>query len=269
MKAIIAQTGQTVDIRFDGYVDDDFLPPWGRLQLLNKTGAVSVKGQAININPALDNSYIAATEPFGVVGFFAEVGVPDGYPTWVTTRTGSRATFILEDGYAAMPGGWVRLSPTTAGRCIVQSKPGLDFPAASIAYDSDNGVTISGAITNTRLNDGTKLVIGGTTGGPSIDARIAFADVTETPTELLFNGYFGANRANGVTVSVWDYVAGGGSWVLIGTLEPSGTTDVSIVSTAGQITDDMVAEGAMLVRLYGQDAGVLPTGCTLTSACFT
>lgn len=254
MNVTCVEDNRTFNLRVNGVIEDDALPAWGRIQLINKTGAPSVKGTAVNIDTASDGGFIAATNPYVVTGFVAENGVPDGHPTWITTVPGSKATFILEDGYAAAPNDWVRLSPTTAGRCITQDMPGLDFPATSITYDTANGVTISGTIADTRLNNGVKLTIGGTTGAPSIDARVIFTGVTETPTEIRFNGYFGANRAAGVTISIWDYVAGGGSWVLIDTLAAAGTTDVTVISAA--ITADMINAGEMRVRLYGADAGV-------------
>lgn len=219
-------------------------------QLTNKTGAASVKGDAINIHPDFDSAYMVATEPFSVNGFVYEDGIADGSLTWIV-RDGV-VDALLEDGYAVAPGEWLRLSPTTPGRLIAQDMPGLDFPAAAIAYDAGNGVTISGTIADTHVDNGVKLVIGGTTIAPSIDARISFTGITTTPNQFVFNGYFGAARAAGVTVSIYDYVAAG--WVLIDTLAASGTTDVTITSTA--ITADMVSAGAMEVRLYGADAGV-------------
>jgi len=263
------------DANADGKIDDQYLPnpinadaagvftspafDFGitaegglAFKLTNKTGVASIKGTAINISPLYDSSFIAATDPYTVIGFVYNSGVADGSDVWIV-RDG-KTDFLLEDGYAATPNSWIRLSSITAGRCIPQSYPGIDFPAASIAYDTSNGVTISGTILNTRLNDGTRLVIGGTIGAPSIDARITYSGITETPNQFVFNGYFGANRAAGVTVSVWDYVSGGGSWVIMETLPASGTVDVSFTFTA--ITADMVSGETMLVRLHGADAGV-------------
>lgn len=220
-------------------------------KLTNKTGEASVKGAAVNFHPTVDNAFVAATEAFTVQGFVYESGIADGDECWVV-RDGV-ADFLLVDGYACAPNSWVRLSPTVAGRCITQTAPGLDFPPASVAYDSANGSTVSGSVSDLFLDNGVKLVIGGTTGAPSIDARFTFTGITTTPNELVANGYFGANRAAGVTLSVWDFVAAGGSWVLVDTFPASGTQDITITSSS--ITADMVSSGEMRVRLHGADGG--------------
>lgn len=223
------------------------------IKLINRTGAPSVKGMPINLDTVNDSSFITATDPFSVIGFVYEDGIADGLPTGIV-RDGV-AEFLLEDGYAAAPGNWVRLSPTTAGRCIVQGFPGLEYSPASVAYDSSNGVTISGTVADLHLDNEVKLVIGGTTVAPSIDAHFTFTGVTTTPDQLVATGYFADNRAAGVTVTVWDYVAGGGSWAALSAdkFDANGTTDVTLTFTG--ITTDMVSGGEMRVRLYGSDAG--------------
>lgn len=212
-------------------------------KLTNKTGAASIKGQAINFSPDYDMSYIAATDAYTVNGFVYEAGKADGSETWIV-RDGI-AEVLLVDGYAAGRNAWVRLSPTVAGRCITQVLPGLTYPATSLAYDSANGTTAAGALGDIQLDNGVKLQINGTTIAPSIDARFTFTGVDSQPNELYFNGYFSGTGT--ALLQIWDYVEGGGSWVTAASLTNAAA---DATSTFTGITANMLSTGEMRVRLF-------------------
>lgn len=216
-------------------------------QLINKTGAPSVKGQAVNLSPSYDDSYITATDTLMVVGFVYESGIADGQPVWVVQS--GVADVLLQDGFEAMRGGWARLSATTPGRMIVQSSPGYERVPASVTYAA--GSTFSGALSDLLLDNGNKMVFAEAAGATGLDATFTFA-VEELLSELRISGFYPGNHAAGIQFQVWNYnTAGWGATVI--TFPASGTDDV--VYTATGLTADNFSAGEMKVRMLHSDPG--------------
>lgn len=84
-------------------------------RMINKTGAVSVLGEAVIASTTVDNAVeltaAAETNPIGAMG---ESGIADGELVWVG-RMGP-VQFLLEDGTASTHGNWVKTSDTDPGR---------------------------------------------------------------------------------------------------------------------------------------------------------
>lgn len=85
------------------------------VQLINKTGAVSVKGTVVETSPTDDNA-VGLEEADGLdpIGVIYEDGVVDGDPVWVVVS--GVAEVLLEDGTASTRNYWVRTSTSVAGR---------------------------------------------------------------------------------------------------------------------------------------------------------
>lgn len=82
------------------------------VQLLNKTGTVSVKGTVVAAG-TVDDSFILQGNEFNAIGAVYEAGVADGSPCWVAFA--GRAYVLLADGTGSTAGYWVK-SHATDGR---------------------------------------------------------------------------------------------------------------------------------------------------------
>lgn len=82
------------------------------VQLINKTGAASVKGSVVSAG-SIDKSFALNTNEFNAIGAVFEADVADGSPCWVTFA--GMAYVLLADGTAATAGYWVK-SHATDGR---------------------------------------------------------------------------------------------------------------------------------------------------------
>lgn len=82
------------------------------VQMVNKTGAASVKGSLVDLH-ANDNSFQLSSEEFDTIGVVYEAGVADASLCWVTIT--GKAKVLIEDATASTAGYWV-YSSTTAGR---------------------------------------------------------------------------------------------------------------------------------------------------------
>lgn len=216
-------------------------------KLTNRSGADSVKGMAVCLSDDYDDSVVAATEPYIVVGFAYNSGVADGDEMWIV-RDGL-CDLLLEDGYGAIRNGWVRLSALTAGRVAVQSAPGYERRPSSVAYTK--GSAISGALSDLLLDDGTKYVMGEQTGAPGLDVVFTF-NVDERMDALRASGYYANNHASGVQAMMWNYATAGWGPNLF-TMPANGVDDVAY-SVEG-LSADYYNAGEMKVRLYHPDAG--------------
>lgn len=93
------------------------------VQMINKTGAIAVKGSLVSPHPTIDFA-VALTaadsaEPCGVI---ADYGAADGDPVWVIVA--GCADVLLQDSTAATRQYWARTSITTPGRAdITNSAP--------------------------------------------------------------------------------------------------------------------------------------------------
>jgi len=94
-----------------GYVDTYE----GKVKIVNKTGANSVKGMVVAVSTVTDNSFmvnpIDGDFPMGIV---YEDGIADGQETWVTVS--GKAQVLLVDAVATTRGYIMVSSSTTAGR---------------------------------------------------------------------------------------------------------------------------------------------------------
>lgn len=82
------------------------------VQMINKTGATSVKGAIVDLH-SLDNAFQLSSEEFDTIGAIYEAGIADGSLCWVTIT--GKAKVLIEDATASTAGYWV-YSSATAGR---------------------------------------------------------------------------------------------------------------------------------------------------------
>lgn len=88
------------------------------IRLTNRTGAPSVKGEAVIASGANDNSFIQAIAgAVDVIGAVYEAGIANGSECWVV-KAGIAEGLVSTDGGAAgsTRGNWVGMSSTQAGR---------------------------------------------------------------------------------------------------------------------------------------------------------
>lgn len=217
------------------------------MRMINGTGGSSVKGQAVNISPGVDDTYIAATEPFTVQGFVYEDGVADGEWVWIV-RDGI-ADILLEDGYGAAAGNWVRLSTITAGRCITQDVPGYSYIPYLATYTTGN--VFSGTLAALSSKDTNYYVMQEAVGTPGLDVTFEM-EADEVGQVLTIVGYYPDNHANGVDWSIWDYNLS--SWTLVGTF-PAGGDSGTQTTLAFPLTVDNISLNTALVRAQHTNAG--------------
>lgn len=105
------------------------------VQLINKTGSPSVKGELVNTTGSLDNSVnLVAADEDEIIGAFYEDGIADGELAWVVFA--GIADVMLEDSTIATRGYWCRTSITQAGRVDITNAdpPGGGIPQADIHF---------------------------------------------------------------------------------------------------------------------------------------
>ena len=85
------------------------------VQMVNKTGAASVKGTVVVASGTTDNGCaIADTSADDVIGVIFDSGVADGSPVWVVVI--GVAEVLIEDATEASRRAYVSMSTTVAGR---------------------------------------------------------------------------------------------------------------------------------------------------------
>ncbi|MDD2365163.1 MAG: hypothetical protein PHN84_03270 [Desulfuromonadaceae bacterium] len=97
-----------------------YLTPLGgvAVQLINKTGAPSVKGSLVCPSPSTDAAVrLTETDDIDPCGVILNSGVSDGSDVWVVVS--GVAEVLLEDSTAATRGYWARTSITQAGRANI------------------------------------------------------------------------------------------------------------------------------------------------------
>jgi len=87
------------------------------VQIINKTGAASVKGTIVDLHSD-DNSFQLSAEESDTIGVVYEAGVADGALCWLTIT--GKAKVMLVDATASTAGYWVYASDT-AGRANATS----------------------------------------------------------------------------------------------------------------------------------------------------
>ena len=212
----------------------------------NRTGAASVRGQAIGISPDYDNSHIVANNPYTVNGFVYNAGIADGEEVWIV-RDGI-CDMLLADGFSAPRDYWLRLSSFVDGRLVAQQRPGYEQQPSSVAFT--RGSNISGTLPELLIDNGTKYVMGEQTGGAGLDAVFTFP-VSETMDQLKVAGYYADNHTSGVQVSLWNFDLS--QWDLQTTFPVNGTQDITY--TFPSLTSVYTDGSEMRVRLYHPDNG--------------
>lgn len=129
-----------------------FTPEKGlAMQLINDTGAASIKGTVVEASSSTDLAFkvaaLGAIDPIGVV---YEDGVADGDPCWMVF-TGI-AEVLVEDGDTATLDYWAGCSPTTAGRVYIRVSP----PSAS-EHDRECGHVLEAKASGTDVL--TKIIL--------------------------------------------------------------------------------------------------------------
>jgi hypothetical protein len=79
-------------------------------QMINKTGAPSVKGTIVSASTAHANSFMLQANEYDAIGAVYEDGIADGDLCSVVTH--GIADLLLEDTTAAVLGAWVKCSST-------------------------------------------------------------------------------------------------------------------------------------------------------------
>jgi hypothetical protein len=99
------------------------------VQLVNKTGAIAVKGSLVSMHTTIDSAVqLAAADSAVVCGVIGDYGAVDGDPVWVVIA--GNADVLLQDSTLAIRSGWARVSATVSGRAdITNAAP----PNGSIA----------------------------------------------------------------------------------------------------------------------------------------
>jgi hypothetical protein len=101
-----------------------FTPEGGlAVQLVNDTGAASVKGSLVEASTAVDGA-VKLSDPYECMGVIYEDGVANGQLVWVVVA--GVAEVLLENSTAATRGYWAGVS-TTPGRADITNAapPGL------------------------------------------------------------------------------------------------------------------------------------------------
>lgn len=91
------------------------------VRLINKTGAPSVEGTLVAVNPALADSFITAAGQYAC-GVVYESGIADGQPCWVVVA--GMARVLLKDGVASTRSDVV-IASATAGRAESMTAPSI------------------------------------------------------------------------------------------------------------------------------------------------
>lgn len=89
--------------------------------MINKTGAVSVKGTIVQNGSVVENSFeLGVADGNHPIGVVYENGVADGDSCYIVTC--GLADVLLEDGTAATNGYWARTSENVAGRADLSNQ---------------------------------------------------------------------------------------------------------------------------------------------------
>lgn len=108
--------------------------------LINKTGALSVKGTIVEASTILDNAVgieeTGGKEPIAVI---YNSGVPDGELVFVVIS--GRAEVLVEDNHTVIRGNWLGTSDSQAGRVDSSLEP----PATS-KHDQEVGHATTGTL---------------------------------------------------------------------------------------------------------------------------
>jgi len=99
------------------------------IQLLNKTGAASVKGYLVTPSTVTAEAVVLLLQNIpNPIGVFYESGIPDGSPAWIVIEGIAEAYFIgnttlghIARGFVAADGGFV------AGQALSEATPGSPF----------------------------------------------------------------------------------------------------------------------------------------------
>lgn len=94
------------------------------IPLINKTGAISVKGTLVNTESSVDMGVgIAGADEPDIIGAMYQEGIADGEQALVVIS--GVAQVLLQDNTISTRGYWARMSITQAGRAdITNSAPG-------------------------------------------------------------------------------------------------------------------------------------------------
>lgn len=92
------------------------------IRLINKTGAVSVKGTIVRCSTTTNNAFeVMPTVDFDSIGAVYESGIADGSLCWVVV--GGIAEVLVQNGIAPARENWVGTSTTVAGRAWFGAVP--------------------------------------------------------------------------------------------------------------------------------------------------
>ena len=219
------------------------------VSFINKTGANTIKGEAVQVSVDKNEAMTIASNPYVVQGFWYESGVPDGKYAYVVILGIAQA--LLKDGTSTNRAHWCRLSDTPGRIDGTQELPGYELVGDALAYIT--GSTGSGALSDTAVHDGAYLQMSEATGAPGLDASIEFS-TNELLPSVLFVGFYDGNHANSVQIQPYDYVAAGwGATVL--TLTRNGSVDEELVYNGLQPEHFDAVTGKMKMRFYHPDGG--------------
>jgi hypothetical protein len=85
------------------------------VQLINKTGAATIKGTLVEVDSTVDRAFsVVPADAIDCIGSVYEDGIADGELAWVVVS--GIADVLLEDGTATTRDYWVKVSDTVAGR---------------------------------------------------------------------------------------------------------------------------------------------------------
>lgn len=101
------------------------------IRILNKTGAVSVKGALVSLSTDVDNAVILQTNEYDTIGVFYDSGVADGQ--LATVVVSGIADVLYKDGVASKRGN-ILLAADTNGRAIDIANPGDGIPGTDTHF---------------------------------------------------------------------------------------------------------------------------------------
>lgn len=99
------------------------------IYLLNGTGSLSIKGELVDTNGPIDNSYaVTVADTPDMIGVVYQSGIADG--ELVPIVVSGIAEVLIEDGTIATRGYWARISITQNGRADITNAapPGGGIP---------------------------------------------------------------------------------------------------------------------------------------------
>ena len=111
------------------------------VQMVNKTGAPSVKGTVVVASSTTDNGCaIADTSADDAIGVIFDSGVADGSPVWVVVI--GVAEVLIEDATEASRRAYVSMSTTVAGRANAAGVAASTLDIGSCIKSADAGTTV-------------------------------------------------------------------------------------------------------------------------------